>query len=112
MDILEGSFLAAHDPVAGTEVWIDCIQVLLLEDSLIKARRQRIDQIDVAGELMVFFARYAARYKDSQMAGFLVNRIDDRLAIGADFIDVVIQIENPAQCLLGRRDVVALRAKY
>src|SRR5690348_14371237 len=46
------------------------------------------------------------------MADCVVDRIDDRLAIGADFVDILVEIDDPAQRLLRRRYVVALRAKY
>src|SRR5215469_6090669 len=46
------------------------------------------------------------------MADRLVDRVDDGLAIGADLLDVVVEIEDPAQRLLRRGDVVALGAEY
>src|SRR5262249_12050419 len=47
-----------------------------------------------------------------EMADRLVDRIDDRLAIGADFVEIFVEIEDPPQRLLRRCDVIALRAKY
>ena len=47
-----------------------------------------------------------------KMTDALVDRIDDRLAIGAHVVDVLVEIENPSERLLRRRDVVALRAKH
>src|SRR5215468_2535422 len=38
--------------------------------------------------------------------------VHDGLPIGADFVHVVVEVENPSQCLLRRRYVVALRTKY
>ena len=60
----------------------------------------------------MLLSRDPAGNEDAQMADFVVDRVDDGLAIGADFIDVLIQIENPSERLLWRRDVVALGAKY
>src|SRR6516162_3583464 len=46
------------------------------------------------------------------MADRLVDGVHDGLPIGADFVHVVVEIEDPSQRLLRRRYVVALRAKY
>src|SRR5689334_3799791 len=50
--------------------------------------------------------------EDAKMAYGFMDGVDDRLAVRADFIDVLIEIENPSERLLGRRDVVALRAEH
>src|SRR5262249_51158006 len=111
-DVVERSHFASHDPVAGSEIWIDGFTGLALELCLVEARRQCVEQIDVAGELTVLFARHAARNKNTEMADRLVDRIDDGLAIGADSVEVFVEIEDPSQRLLRRCDVVAMRAKY
>ena len=41
-----------------------------------------------------------------------MDRVDDGLAVGADVVDVVVEIEDPSQRLLRRRDVVALGAEH
>ena len=41
-----------------------------------------------------------------------MNGVDDGLTVGADLIDIVVEIEDPAERLLRRRDVVALRAEH
>src|SRR5215468_2218724 len=46
------------------------------------------------------------------MTDAFVDRVDDCLSAGADLVDILIQIENPAECLLRRRDIVALGAEY
>src|SRR5215471_2186571 len=46
------------------------------------------------------------------MADCLVDRVDDGLAIGPDFVEVFVEIQNPSQRLLRRSNIVALRAKY
>ena len=58
------------------------------------------------------FLRDAAGNENAEMADALVDRVDDRLAVGADLVDVLVEIENPAERLLRRRDVVALRAEH
>ena len=67
------------------------------EHRLVKAWRQHVDQVDVAGELAMFLARDAGRHENSQMPDGFMDRVDDGLPIGADFVDAVIEIENPVQ---------------
>src|SRR6516164_1176402 len=54
----------------------------------------------------------ATRNEDAQMADCLMNGIDNGLAIGSNLVDAFIKVEYPSKRLLGRRDVVALRAEY
>ena len=60
----------------------------------------------------MFLLGDAAGNEDAEMTDAFVNRVDDRLPIGPDFIDVGVEIENPVQRLLRRRDIVALGAEY
>src|SRR5438045_170731 len=46
------------------------------------------------------------------MSDRLVNSVYDGLPERPDLVDVVIEIENPAECLLWRGDVVAFRAEH
>ena len=46
--------------------------------------------------------------KDSEMPDGLVNGVDNGLPIRPDLVDIVVEIENPAERLLRRRDVVTL----
>ena len=55
----------------------------------------------------MLLARYTARDKDPEVTDAFVNCIDNSLPVGANFIGVLIDIENPAQRLLRRRNVVA-----
>ena len=55
----------------------------------------------------MLLARYAARDEDPEVTDAFVNCIDNCLPVGANFIGVLIKIENPAQRLLWRRYVVA-----
>src|SRR3974390_2068496 len=54
----------------------------------------------------------AARNKDTQMADCLMNGIDNRLTIRPNLVDAFVEVEYPIKRLLGRRDVVALRAEH
>src|SRR5262249_47442306 len=111
-DIVQRSFLAPHHPTAGRKIRIGSISSLGLEHRLVETGRQRVDQVDVTGKLAVLFFCNAAGNEDAEMADALVDRIDDRLPVGADFVDVLVQIENPSESLLGRRDVIALGAEH
>src|SRR6516162_5527531 len=46
------------------------------------------------------------------MTDILMDGVDDGLTAGADFIDVFIEIENPAKRLLRRCNVVPFGAKH
>src|ERR1700747_1226126 len=54
----------------------------------------------------------AAGKEDAGMTNAFVNRVDNRLPVGPDFIDVGIEIDDPVQRLLRWRDIVALGAEY
>ena len=90
---------------------MDGILCFLDEDGLVQAGRQTIDEIDIAGELLVFFLGNTARHEDSQMADVIVNGIDNGLAGCDDIRIVLVQVKNPAEGLLRRSDIVALGAQ-
>src|SRR3954464_6852536 len=48
---------------------------------------------------------------DAEVTDAFMNGVDDGLTVGADLIDALVQVQYPSQRLLGRRDVVAFRAK-
>ena len=110
-DIVECPRFAAHDPVAADEIGICRIRALGFKGRFVKAGRQRIDQVDVAGELTMLFSRHAGRDKDAQVTDLLVNGVDDGLTVSAHLLDVLIEIENPAKSLLRRRDIVSFGAE-
>ncbi len=111
-DVIQRPGFAAHHPLPDGEIGIRGIRVLGLESRLIEAGRQYVDQVDVAGEFRKLLLGNAAGNEDAEMAYAFVNRVDNRLSVGPDFVDVGIEIEDPVQRLLRRRDVVALGAKY
>ena len=96
-DVIERSRFTAHHPIAGDELGIDRSLGLCLEHRLVKARRQDIDEVDVAGKLVVLLPRYARGDEDSQMTDGFVNRIDDGLSAGADLIDVLVEIRESSR---------------
>ena len=80
-NVVERPFLAAHDPLAARQIGVSRIGALALEGRFIEAGRQHVDQIDVVRELSVFLVSDPARDKDTEMADFLVHRVDDRLLV-------------------------------
>src|SRR6516225_8158677 len=106
-NIIERPCFAAHHPIPGHEIGIGRILRLGLEHGLVETGRQCVDQVDVARELVMLFLCNAPRHKDAEMTYGLVNAVDDGLSVGADFIDVLIEIEDPAERLLRWRDIVA-----
>ena len=63
------------------------------------------------GELAVLLRRHLAGDEDAEMADALMQAIDDRLAGGDDLVLVIVEVEDPAQRLLRRRDVVTPRSR-
>src|SRR4051794_31724197 len=84
---------------------------LFAQNRLIEARRKNIDEIDVAGELIMLLPGNARRYEDAKVTDGFVHRVDDGLPVPADIVDAVIEIGDPPQCLLRWRDVIPLRAE-
>ena len=80
-------------------------------DGFVKARRQYVDQIDIARKLIVLLASYRSRNEDTKMADGFMNCVDDRLTMGANIIDRAVEIQDPAERLLRGCNVVGLRAK-
>ena len=60
----------------------------------------------------MLLARDVPRHEDAEMPDCLVDGVDDRLPMRADVIDVLIEIEDPAERLLWRGDVIALGAEH
>jgi len=56
----------------------------------------------------VLFLGNPAGDEYSEMPDRFVNGVDDGLAVGPDLVDVAVEIENPVERLLRRRDVVTL----
>ena len=100
-DVVERSCFAAHDPISQREIGVGGFCRLVLENRLIEARRQRIDQVDIARELSVLLLRDATRNEYAEMPNGFMDRVDDRLPVGPDVIDVFVEIENPIRALAG-----------
>src|SRR5215471_3921845 len=60
----------------------------------------------------MLLGRDLAGDEDAEMANALVQAVDNGLAGGDDLVLMVVEVENPAQSLLRRRDVIAPGAEY
>jgi hypothetical protein len=56
----------------------------------------------------MLFASHAGGHENTEMADGLMNSIDNRLSIGPDFVDVLVEVENPAERLSRGGYVVTL----
>ena len=60
---------------------VSIVRVLGRHHGLVETRRQYVDEIDVARELVVLLLGDGAGDEDAEMADQLVNGVDDRLAV-------------------------------
>jgi hypothetical protein len=74
---------------------------------LVKTGRHQINHVHRVGEFLVLLRRHLSGDEDAEMPDALMQAIDDGLAGFDDLVLVIVEIENPMQCLLRRRDVVA-----
>src|SRR5262245_49286543 len=111
-NITQSPPLAPHNPITRNEVGADRVSRPRLEDGLIQARRQRINEVNVAGKFSMLFPRHAARDEYSKMADRFVDRVNDCLTVFDDVLDIIIEVKNPSKCLLGWRYVIAPRTKH
>ena len=90
---VRASHRITHSPYR--KVVIEGVGAPRLEGCFIEAGRQHIDQVDIAGEFGMLLLGDAARDEDAEMADGFMHRVDDRLPVGPDLIDVGIEIEDP-----------------
>ena len=79
---------------------------------LVKPGRHQIDHVHRIGKFLVLLRRHLSRDEDAEMPNALMQAIDDRLAGFDDLVLVIIEVENPVERLLRRRDVVAPGAEH
>ena len=60
----------------------------------------------------MLFRRHLAGHENTEVADGGMQRIDDRLSPGDDLVDVVVEVENPVERLLGRSDVITPGAEH
>ncbi len=110
-DVGQGSLLEAHDPVADDHFRMDRLGALARDDRLVKAGRQHVDQIDVGSKFLMLLFRHPARHENAEMADVFMDGVDDGLAVDEQVVVLFIKIDDPAERLLWRGNIVALGAK-
>ena len=110
-DVVQAARLQAEEILAVDQVAMLGGLVDLVDHRLVEAGRHQVDHVHAGGEFGMFLGRHLARDEDAEMADRLVQGVDDGLAVGDDLVLVVVEIGDPAQRLLRRRDVVAPRAE-
>ena len=110
-DVLQSSAYEADQVVSRHEVRRGVDIALGRQHGFVEAGRQHIDQIDIAGELVVLLFRNGGGDENAEMADGIVQGVDNGLPVGTDLIDALVEVEYPVQGLLRWRDVVRLGAE-
>jgi PAS domain-containing protein len=100
MSELERAGLAAHHPLAGHKVGVVDRVALRRQHRLVEPGGQHVDQVDIRGELVVLLPGDAGRDEDAEVADLVMDGVDDGLAPGADVVDALVEVEDPAERLL------------
>src|SRR5580704_18881244 len=111
-DVVERAVLETEEILAVHEISVRRIRSCVRDDGLVEAGRRRFNHLDAGDKLVVLFRRHLARYENTEMADSRMQRIDDRLSPGDDLVDVVVEVENPVERLLGRSDVITPGAEH
>ena len=74
---------------------------------LIESRRQEIDEIHALDQLGVLLGCHLSGDEDAKVANGLMQRVYDCLSVRDDLIFMVVEVEDPVECLRRRCDVVA-----
>ncbi|MCY1218642.1 hypothetical protein D9M72_305910 [compost metagenome] len=105
-DVVDAAALEAHQVAPFDQVPVRQVRRHVLDLGLVQARRQHIDQVQRAEQFAVFAVGDAGGNKDAQVSHGLVQAVDDHLVVGDQFLIGGVQIRDPVQRLLRRRDVV------
>ena len=76
-DIVEGSRLKMHQRVAANKVRVTVVGTLGCHYGLVEPRRQYVDEVDVARELIMLLHCNGAGDEDAEMTNRLVDGVDD-----------------------------------
>ena len=107
-NVVQSARFEARDPVPDDQIGVGGVGGLGGQHRFVQTRRQHVDQVDVGGELLMFLLGHPTGDEDTQMADAFVDGVNNGLTAGAQIVVLRIEIDNPAQRLLGRGDVVAL----
>ena len=101
-DGVEVAPLGSHEVVAGDEIGGRIVRVLRRHHCLVEAGREHVDQVDVAGELIMLLLRHRAGDEDAEMADRFMDGVDDGLSVRADIVEAVVEVRiQPRACCGG-----------
>ena len=106
-DVVERARLQPEQVFALDQIAVFNVIRGLGDDRFVESGRRDVDHLHAGDEFAVLLRRDLAGYEDAKMPDRLMQRVDDRLAVRDDLVDVVIEVEDPVERLLRRRDVVA-----
>ena len=106
-DVVQGPLFQGKVVAAMHKLRISRCRIGIGNHGLIEPRRQEIDEIHALDQLGVLLGGHLSGDEDAKMANGLVQRVYDRLAVGYDFVFMVVEVEDPVECLRRRCDVVA-----
>ena len=110
-DVVESAPLQPEQVATLDQVAIGGLVRDILDDRLVKSGRHQIDHLHRARELVMLPRRDLAGDEDAEVPDSVVKRVDDGLAARDEVVIGLVQVGDPAERLLRRRDVVAPRAE-
>ncbi len=102
-DVVERALREAHGEMLAAVLFGHVI-----DRHLVEAGRQRLDRLKSGSDLGMLALRDLRRDEDAQMPHLVMDHVDDPLAADPDLGNVGIGLDDPVQCLLRRRNVVAM----
>ena len=106
-DVVQGPLFQGKMIAALHKLRISRRRIGIGNHGLIEPRRQEIDEIHALDQLGILLGGHLSGDEDAKMADGLVHCVYDCLAVGDDLIFMVVEVEDPVECLRRRCDVVA-----
>jgi hypothetical protein len=98
-----------EDVVDGARLERDLVDIVFVCDQhFVEPRRERLDRLDHRTDLRVLGLGDLCRNENAEMADAVMERVDDDVPVCREFGHRGIEVGDPAQGLLRRRDVVAM----
>src|SRR5262245_37632836 len=111
-DVIKSPCFETDEIAATDQLDIRVARLFRRHHRFVEAWRQYVDEINVARKFVVLLLGHRAGDENAEMADRLMHGVDDGLSPGTNVIDATVEIENPAERLGGRRDVVCFGAKH
>ncbi len=111
-DVVERALFEAGDPVAGDEATRRHVGRPRRNDHFMETGWQTVDDIHHLDEFLVLLGADLGGDEDGEMSDRVAQAINDGSAGGADVVNVAIEVEDPAEGLRRRTDVVFRRGEH